>query len=56
MKKQITFENDLQVLIENEDILSKHCFSFCPIGWSQLLRQLFRDIRQVCETQKSALR
>lgn len=49
----ITFENDEHVLIENGDLLSKYYFSFCPIGWSELVRELFKDIRSVCANHKS---
>lgn len=55
MKKKITFENDPHVLIENRDILSGYHFSDCPIGWSDLVRQLFKGIRTVCASHNCPL-
>ena len=55
MGYQNAFKNDPHVLMENEDMVSKHYFSDCPIGWSQLVRQLFMDIRNVCKSHKSSL-
>jgi len=52
---EIPFKNDYNVLIENKDLLrNSGMFSDCPIGWGQLVRQLFREIRCVCEKHKSA--
>jgi hypothetical protein len=48
------FKYDSQVLIENKDILKVVDFC-CPIGWSELVRQLIKDIRNVCASHKSAL-
>jgi hypothetical protein len=48
------FKNDEQIFIENKDILKIVDFC-CPIGWSELVRQLIKDIRNVCATHKSAL-
>ena len=30
-------------------------FSDCPIGWGALVRQLFKDIREVCKNHNSPL-
>jgi len=50
------FKTDNSPLHENEDIVSaRGTFSDCPIGWGQLIRQLFIDIRAVCEKYNSAL-
>ena len=53
MENQTAFENDEQILFENKDILSDAYFSFCPIGWSKLVGQLFKDIRNICTIHKS---
>ena len=55
MERQIKFESDTQVLFENRDILIDAGYSYCPIGWSELVRQLFKDIRNVCKIHKSVL-
>ena len=55
MKNQTVFKDDPLVLIENEDLLSKYYFSNCPVGWSELVRQLFIDIRKACANHKSPL-
>jgi hypothetical protein len=48
------FKNDEQIFIENIDILKIVDFC-CPIGWSELVRQLIKDIRNACASHKSAL-
>ena len=55
MENQTPFQNNEQVLFENKDILRNTDFSYCPIGWSELIRQLFRDIRNACTINKSVL-
>ena len=51
----MVFKNDNEVLFENRDMLRDGgFFSDCPIGWGMLVRQLFKDIRKVCEKHKSA--
>ena len=55
VEKKIAIENDEHVLIENRDMLSGYYFSDCPVGWSELLRQLFKDIRSVCANHKCPL-
>lgn len=53
MEDSVIFKSDEQVFLENSDILEKAGFSFCPVGWSQLVRQLFDDIRQTCKRNNS---
>jgi hypothetical protein len=47
------FKSDSQVLLDNADMLKNVGFSDCPIGWSQLVRQLFEDIRETCKKNNS---
>ncbi|HEV8511989.1 MAG TPA: hypothetical protein VGQ59_01865 [Cyclobacteriaceae bacterium] len=50
------FKDDKSVFIENKDMLRDGgVFSDCPIGWGPLVRQLFKDIREVCKRHESAL-
>lgn len=42
------FKFDFEVLHENSDMLKYVGYSDCPVGWAQLVRQLFEDIREVC--------
>ena len=53
---EIAFKNDDRVLHENEDMLRYGVgYSDCPIGWGPLVRQLFKDIRDVCKKHNCAL-
>ena len=50
------FLNDYSVFYENKDMINGGgTFSDCPIGWRALVRQLFKDIRDVCTTYNSLL-
>lgn len=53
MKRE--FKDDDRFFIENEDMLRNSIFSNCPIGWSELVLKLFKDIRDVCEKHQSAV-
>lgn len=55
MEDSVIFKSDSQVFLENSDMLKNAGFSFCPLGWSQLVRQLFDDIRQTCKKNNSLL-
>jgi hypothetical protein len=48
------FPNDENIFYENRDMLKNMgIFSDCPIGWGRLVRQLFKDIREVCKKHNS---
>lgn len=50
------FKNDHNILTENKDMMGGGgTFSDCPIGWGALVRELFKDIRDVCKRHKSEL-
>lgn len=50
------FENDDHILDDNKDmVLEGGIYSDCPIGWGAIVRQLFKDIREVCRKHKCEL-
>lgn len=49
------FKNDNNILIENKDMTVGGTFSDCPVGWGALVRELLKDIRDVCKKHKSEL-